>query len=187
MDDTICDLCSVFLDRVNTQFDLTIPDYLIYNGFDDYFVKVVDKDISEEFDKDRMAFKIKYIFNDNFFLNLEPIVGAVEFVNKCNQEGFDISFLTRVIDWEDHPNQKKEWLQKYFGNLDYELIITEKLRTKRFFHTANYILDDSVNVAKELQNVIMPEKSWNREFIKINNRRSFKSFDELDFIFSDKV
>ena len=53
------------------------------------------------------------------FLNCEPIEGAVEYINKLYNEGFEIVFLT-LPQW-DNPycvTEKIEWLQRHFSWFD---------------------------------------------------------------------
>lgn len=52
-----------------------------------------------------------------FFLNLEPIPGAIEGVEKLISMDYDVNFLTRPSIYNTHCyTEKAEWIKKHFGH-----------------------------------------------------------------------
>lgn len=61
---------------------------------------------------------------DNFFFNLDPFPGAVEYINKLVEEDFDVVFLTQLPRKSDFAaKDKRNWIKKFLPNFDLENLI----------------------------------------------------------------
>lgn len=68
---------------------------------------------------------LNYIRNSKFFLEVEPIDGSVEYVNKMYDEGNKIVFITRRHNCLKVKHITKKWLKKY-GFKYHKLILGAK-------------------------------------------------------------
>jgi 5'(3')-deoxyribonucleotidase len=75
----------------------------------------------------------------NFFLNLEPIKGAIETINKLSI-GYDIYFLSAAM-WNvpQSYTEKRLWIEKYFGESFRKRLILTHRKDLNFGH---YLIDD---------------------------------------------
>ncbi len=78
----------------------------------------------------------------NIYKDLEPIVGAIEAVNKIMaNDNFETFFLsTPPWDNPDGWKHKRLWIEKYFGNsARHKLILT----ARKDLNIGDYLIDDS--------------------------------------------
>jgi 5'(3')-deoxyribonucleotidase len=75
----------------------------------------------------------------NFFLNLEPIEGAIETINKLSAE-YDTYFLSAAM-WNvpQSYTEKRLWIEKYFGETFRKRLILSHRKDLNFGH---YLIDD---------------------------------------------
>ena len=80
------------------------------------------------------------------FLNCEPIDGAVEYINKLYNEGFEIVFLT-LPQWNNPYciTEKIEWLKNHFEwfNVDKHLVLTKQKHL--LYRPLRLLIDDSID------------------------------------------
>lgn len=57
----------------------------------------------------------KYMIDDGFFDDLEPIAGAVETLNALASDGFDIVFATTPSTNPSSAAEKLRWVRRHFG------------------------------------------------------------------------
>ena len=106
---------------------------------------------------------------EGFFLNLEPVEGAIETLTKLHEEGYDIHILT----FPQHSNgdcfiSKVKWIQKYlpFINIETNFHTTGN---KGLFAKENRILvDDNIRYLEQWSNnggiSIAFNQGWNNEY-----------------------
>lgn len=75
-----------------------------------------------------------------FFLNMEPMEGAVDALNELRARGFDVLICSKPLD--EHPNctqEKKGWVERVLGEWwrKRAIIIGEKARVR-----ADFLIDD---------------------------------------------
>jgi 5'(3')-deoxyribonucleotidase len=108
MDGTCVDMTPVWLKKYRDKTgDTTKEKDLIGWDFESYvkYPKVLHNILKEK----------------NFFFNLEPMPGAVKYINKLIEDGYDLVFLTQLPRRSEHAaNDKRRWIKKYFPN--YSLI-----------------------------------------------------------------
>ena len=75
----------------------------------------------------------------DFFLNLEPITGAVEYVAKINEIA-DVSIVSQPPDSNFGIADKKKWLKKYFPQLKADQIW---MGYKKYQVDGDIIIDDN--------------------------------------------
>jgi 5'-nucleotidase len=75
----------------------------------------------------------------NFFLNLEPIDGAIETINKL-ATAFDTYFLSAAM-WNvpDSYTEKRLWIEKHFGNSFRKRLI---LTHRKDLNWGHFLIDD---------------------------------------------
>ena len=80
------------------------------------------------------------------FLNCEPVEGAVEYINKLYNEGFEIVFLT-LPQW-DNPycvTEKIEWLQRHFSWFDANKNLVLTKQKHLLYKPFRLLIDDSID------------------------------------------
>lgn len=107
------------------------------------------------------------IFSPGFFLSLEPYKDAIEAVKMLNSLGHKIIFLTKASDWKYCSSEKVEWLNKYFGDMDYSLIMVSHMNDKHMIK-CDCLIDDDPRALVNLSPYygICIERPWNKEFRK---------------------
>jgi 5'-nucleotidase len=101
-----------------------------------------------------------------FFLNLEPIEGAIEAINFLNKQ-YDVWFLTRPSFMNIHSySEKASWIQKYFGMEGLKKLI---LCGNKSLLKGDYLIDDT-DVDGQLE--------FEGNFIKIGSKE-FPNWSEI--------
>ena len=80
------------------------------------------------------------------FLNCEPIDGAIEYINKLYNEGFEIVFLT-LPQW-DNPycvTEKIEWLKNHFEWFDANKNLVLTKQKHLLYKPFRLLIDDSID------------------------------------------
>lgn len=79
---------------------------------------------------------------EGFFLNLEPIDGAVEALHKLSALGYDLYFLS-TPQWSnpDCWKEKRLWVEKHFGELMFKRLI---LTHNKGLLKGSYLIDDRI-------------------------------------------
>ena len=180
IDDTIADLSDVFISNLQKYAITKVKPCFSYD--DNYTRSILDPSLGVKTKEDWIAFMQSHIITKEDFKNFKPVPGSLELVRDIYQLGWTIDFCSRVVSYADYPEIKFQWLNKYLGDLKWDLIIVRKDRSKRFLNNADYVIDDNVQVCIELDNVIMPVKPWNEAFVHNNQVRHFESFSELGIV-----
>lgn len=99
-----------------------------------------------------------------FFLQLEPFEDAIESVKDIYKMGYEIIFLTKAIDWVSTPEDKAEWLKKYFSDIEYKIIMVDSVTCKHIIN-CDFIVDDDPRVLEGAMPVkLCMERPWNKEY-----------------------
>ena len=56
---------------------------------------------------------IKYLRGSNLLYNVEPIEGSLEYINRLNEEGNEIYFITKRMNSLKIKNLTKKWLKQH--------------------------------------------------------------------------
>ena len=110
----------------------------------------------------------KKICNKGFFLKLKPFEGAVEAVINLANAGARIIFITKPLNWDKSSNEKYQWLENHFSNIDYEVIMVDSPDTKALV-SVDVMIDDDPRCLEAVENrgMTVPcciERPWNKEF-----------------------
>lgn len=107
----------------------------------------------------------KYLCPEGFFESLEIYDGAVKAIKMLSDFGHNITFLTKPLEWRYSSNEKIKWLNKYFGNIDYSVIMVSDMQAKHIID-ADLIIDDDPRVLEgiEEKRAICIARKWNEEY-----------------------
>lgn len=126
------------------------------------------------------------MFDNCFFLNLDPVPGAQKAVFQLEKMGFDIYVLSQPFALLPESYQEKvEWVQRYFPQLTNKIILTQN----KGLNVGHYLIDDNVKKwsikfsnnggtfvhfpygGYNLEEMEDPEKAWSQiiEFFKTEN------------------
>lgn len=86
------------------------------------------------------------MWEPDFFLNLEPMLGSQHGIYMLQKMGFDVRILTQPL--AGHPEcyyDKALWVQKYFPSLTNKLILTQD----KGLNLGHYLVDDNLEKWKE--------------------------------------
>lgn len=102
------------------------------------------------------------ICNKGFFYKLSPFPGAIDAVKRMYNEGIEIVFLTKVLNWDRSADEKAKWLKKYFSDISYLTIMVDSVHSKAVID-GDVIIDDDYRV---LSHITMPirimiKQPWN--------------------------
>lgn len=162
MDGTIADFTSLFIKEAGEKFDIQ----LTYNEVISYDISTfifnrMTKEQQEEY-KDNPRRIYKELLVDDFFNRIEPLEGAVDAVKEIYKQGHDIVFLTKVIDWDDTPKNKAKWLNKYFFEIEYDIIMVDSAKSKHIVDV-DIIIDDDPRVLEGVTAIpICIAQPWNK-------------------------
>lgn len=138
MDGVICDYAQQMLDLAHEKFDL--PQYKSSEVSHFYTERI--------FSEDNWSRVEKLSKEKDFFLNLEPVTGAIEAIKEMTgDESLDVWICSSPK--RESPfchSEKFVWLQKHFGeDLANKLIL---IRDKTLVH-GDYLIDDNLEIKGE--------------------------------------
>jgi 5'(3')-deoxyribonucleotidase len=179
MDGVIADAVSKLIDNANKRFFLKIKEedvgergvqQAVINHLPDSYVKM--RFTSPE--------EVKpLIYSKGFFLSLKEYDGAIEAVKHLYKMRNEISFITKVIDWETSPGEKFQWINKRFSDIAYNFICVDKMSTKARVDV-DLIIDDDPRVIKTFpRKKILIKRPWNRRFRKRTKEKDFIEVDSM--------
>jgi 5'(3')-deoxyribonucleotidase len=102
------------------------------------------------------------ICDDGFFFRLPAFPGAIDAVKKLANAGHEIVWITKVLNWHRTAPEKDRWLKKYFSDIEYDKIMVDSTRAKRFADV-DIMVDDDPHVLEVLDGPIpiMIRQPWN--------------------------
>lgn len=105
------------------------------------------------------------ICGPTFYLQLPPYAGAIEAVREVQADGHEIVFCTKPTDWRDSSWEKAKWLEAYFSDMPYELVMVGSMHAKHILH-ASVIVDDDPRALRDHPFAIpvCVAHPWNRDF-----------------------
>ena len=180
IDDVLCEFRQAFsgwLDKTyNIQADVNSPEY--------YFINALKKSgVNPEGVFERFI-------SEGELANIEPVEGAVDFVNNLKSAGYFVHLLTarpkeslRCL-YDTHA-----WLRRVGIDFDKLDFASEKLRWCMqseywVLGAIDFAVDDSPKHASEYAKhgiqVFLPEKSYNKEVAGLKNVRVYESFDQIN-------
>ena len=115
---------------------------------------------------------IKYLRGSNLLYNVEPIEGSLEYINRLNEEGNEIYFITKRMNSLKIKNLTKKWLKQH--GYKYKKVYFY-IKDKAQFCKKNKIdllIDNDVPTAKECielkQNYILKQDGYNYKNKELN-------------------
>jgi 5'(3')-deoxyribonucleotidase len=107
----------------------------------------------------------KFICPPGFFRELNPFLGATNAVKELYNIGAKIIFLTKPLDWTYSTQEKMDWLNIYFKDIEYSVIMVNDMTSKSMIDCDILIDDDPLALMKlPPYNGICIERPWNKEF-----------------------
>lgn len=165
MDGTIADWTGSACRRAKEIYDINITRSDIEIPI---FADLVNAKYKEQKGKE-LEDKGKQIYNKicsgNFYLDLEPLPGAIKAIEQIYHEGHQLVFLTKPTDWSNSSQQKIEWLEKWFHDMKYDVIMVSETSRKHLVNVP-VIIDDDPRALKD-HPVAIPiciAHPWNKKF-----------------------
>ena len=151
MDGTIANWTKLAIENSKRFFNLDID------------IKNVDKPKFSDVITDSQIYSL--ICDGDFYENLEPFDGAIATVKKIYDMGHTIVFLTKPTNWSSSSSQKTKWLNKYFNDINYSVIMVSTMEAKKFIN-AHIIVDDDPRALTNHPTAIpiCPAQPWNKTF-----------------------
>ena len=176
MDGTIVDFTTEFKTKIETTFGVECN-----AGYID--AKWVYDNLTDE--QKAQYSDHREIYEDlcgaGFFLNLKPFPGAIEAVSELFDEGHEIYFLTKPLNWDRSAPEKALWLKKYFPGRKYRIIMVDSAKSKHIIDV-DVIVDDDKRVlcGDSMAMKICIAQPWNQEF-----RDGMSTYDEMIVVAAD--
>jgi 5'(3')-deoxyribonucleotidase len=131
----------------------------------------------------------EYICPPKFFSELEPYENSIESIKRLYNDGNQIVFITKPLEWRYCTEEKIEWLKKYFSDIEYTVIMISKMEDKVLINIDIMIDDDERVLSKfNKKNIICIAQPWNKEF----REKFFEGFvakgikEAIDYILENK-
>lgn len=165
MDGVIADFTSLAIERVNKLFNLNFKfENMEEPRIAHYVYDLLPEKTKAKYNNPRDIYRD--ICPDGFFYEIPPFEGAVEAVKKI-AESHKIIFITKVLDWEYCPKDKKRWLDKYFPDMKYEILLTTSMEVKGLVEV-DVIVEDDPRTIESLRYAtgILVRRPWNKNYIE---------------------
>lgn len=155
MDEVLCDLSEDIRLRVNKDFNKDYP-----KGFNKNYWWA-------DYGIERSYFE-NLLNEKDLFLNLKPVDGAIETLNKLNEEGYNIHILTCPQINYNCFYEKALWVKRYLPFIDIETNF-HTTGNKGLFTKRNKVLidDNPIYLYQFIENggiSIAFDQGWNQEF-----------------------
>ena len=100
-----------------------------------------------------------------FFFYLDPYPNAIKAVKNLYEAGHEIIFLTKPLEWKYSSSEKIAWLDKYFGDIKYSIIMVSDMSSK-YMIQCDCLIDDDPRALVKLPpyHGICIARPWNKEF-----------------------
>jgi len=120
-----------------------------------------------------------------FFYELEPFEGAIETL-KMLCEKYDVTIITKPLEWVHCPDEKARWLEKYLPDSTYELVMVGSMEVKGLLDV-DIMIDDDTRVIKSLNGAvpIVVRQPWNEEYLKLESDYAVDNFSEVPAIIEE--
>lgn len=107
----------------------------------------------------------KKICPKGFFASLSPYPNAIEAVKSLDNAGHEIIFLTKPLEWKHSSSEKIEWLNEYFNDIRYSVIMVSDMSSKHMIQ-CDCLIDDDPRALVKLPpyHGICIARPWNKEF-----------------------
>jgi 5'(3')-deoxyribonucleotidase len=165
MDGVICNFIDKFLPIVKSELGLTLQeeDFNTCHTHDVIY-PLLDPKQQEEFKDSHKLYNL--LCPPGFFKTLEPYDGAIEAVHNIAKYNKYVCIVTKPLEWDKCPGEKKWWIDKYLGDLKLPVFFTNKMENKTWIHT-DVIIDDDVRVIKSLSysTGLVVKRPWNKSYI----------------------
>ena len=129
---------------------------------------------------------------EGFFLNLEPVEGAIETLTKLHEEGYDIHILTCPQHNEFCYIEKVKWVQKYLPFINIETNFHTTGNKGLFAKENRIIVDDNIKYLEQWSNnggvsIAFGKYGWNEDYDGINTsnwNEVYNKIKELEDLYS---
>jgi len=160
MDGVIADWFTAAMKNIksNWNIDFRYEDFHSIRTFD-----MLKKTVPELKDKEDEEIYLK-VCPPGFFRGLDLYQG-VKFAVKEISKYADIVFVTKPLEYKHSANEKLEWLDKHFSDIDYDVIFVKNGRAKGLIDT-HFTIDDDPYVIENLiyQQPIIINRPWNLSY-----------------------
>jgi 5'(3')-deoxyribonucleotidase len=165
MDGTIANWTNAAINKAKQLFNIVINKEDIKNCKFADIVKemyLINTNKELEIDDDEIY---NLICTDNFYLDLNPIEEAINAVKQIKADGHSIVFLTKPTDWYRSSDQKFKWLQKYFSDIEYDVVMVSSMEGKHIANVHVIVDDDPRALANHPTAIpVCVAQPWNKEF-----------------------
>lgn len=127
MDDVLADTYGKHIELYNQDFNENIKLTDIKSG-----------EVWENVPEDRKQTILDHVYNEGFFINLEPLEGSIEVLEKLSKK-HEVYIASAAMEFPLSLKEKSDWLDKYFPFIDWKHRI---LCGNKFILNGDLLIDD---------------------------------------------
>ena len=164
MDGVIADFTTLAIKRTNELYGLNFKlEDMVEPRIAHYVYGLLSDKVKAKYNNPEDMYRD--ICPNGFFYDISPFKGAIEAVKEISKQ-HKIIFITKVLDWEYCPKDKKRWLEKYFPDMEYEILLTTSMQVKGLVEV-DVIVEDDHRTIESLKYAtgILIRQPWNENYI----------------------
>lgn len=179
MDGVLCDFVGRLIPIIEDRFGLMLKRE-DFTGSATYELvhPMLTPDQQQAF-KDRDLF-YRMITPPGFYKELEPFYGMADAVHEVAEKHGYVCIITRPIEWERCPFEKRWWLDKHLGDLKLPVFMVSRMEAKSLVHV-DVIVDDDPRVLKSLDfsTGLAVKQPWNEKFLELEPFKTVSGIHEV--------
>ena len=187
MDGCIANFCglSVKVIKETWGLELTRNDFKVPRTAELLYNKLLTEEQKKPFKTHKDIYPV--MCPKEFFYNIEPFPGAIETVKRLCEK-YDVTIITKPLEWVNCPDEKARWLKKYLPDSEYGLIMTGSMEVKGLVDV-DIMVDDDPRALGNIKNgiPIAVRQPWNEEFLKFEPIRAVDNFSEIEPVIEEAV
>jgi 5'(3')-deoxyribonucleotidase len=179
MDGVLCDFIGTLIPTLQELFGLSLErEDFVGSATYELVYPMLTPDQQRIFE-DRDLF-YQTVTPPGFFKKLEPYPGMSEALHQVAEEQEYLCIVTRPIEWDRCPGEKKWWIDKYLGDLKLPIFMVSRMEAKSFVQV-DVMVDDDPRVLKSLDYSIglAVEQPWNRKFLELEPFKTVTGIHEV--------
>jgi 5'(3')-deoxyribonucleotidase len=180
MDGVLSNFVGNFLDKANAKYSLNVQySDIVDPKLEEIFWNQIPNSVKIEQGLATSIDFMRAVIGKGFFNDLKPYPNSILAV-KMLAEKYDIVFITKPFEYSFSTQEKKDWLYKHFGNIEYNLILVDHFSTKRLIDV-DVIIDDEPRVLEHLttQLGICVKQPWNKSWLEMNQELVHSSIEDM--------
>ncbi len=185
MDGVLCDFLGGLIPTLEELFGLTLEreDFVTSATYELIYPMLTPSQQKVFADRDLFY---RTVTPPGFFKNLQPYPGMAEALRQVAEEQEYICIITRPIEWERCPGEKKWWIDKYLSDLKIPIFMTSRMEAKSLIQV-DVIVDDDPRVLKSLDYSVgvAVKQPWNEKFLELEPFKTVNGIHEVPSVLKE--